>query len=139
HVRHDPALANGLLDETGYRRGPGGWRAQPDGRPLVLRYATQRTVDGRANAELWKRALDAIGIRVAIEEGTYADQVKAATQCRHQLWSYGWAADYPDGDNFVQLLHGANIHQTNAACYASKAYDALYRESQRLPDSPART
>ena len=138
-VRHDSALANKLLDETGYRRGPGGWRIQPDGRPLVLRYATQRTTDGRANAELWKRAFDAIGIRVAIDEGTYADQIKAATQCRHQLWSYGWAADYPDGDNFMQLLYGPNIHQTNVACYASAEYDALYRESQRLPDSAART
>lgn len=32
-TRHDPALAEALLDEAGCRRGPDGWRTRPDGAP----------------------------------------------------------------------------------------------------------
>lgn len=138
-IAHDVALANRLLDEVGYRRGQDGYRRQPDGRPLVLRYTTQRDADARAYAELWKKALDSIGVRLAIEQGSYGDQIKAATACRHQIWSYGWSADFPDGDNFMQLLYGPNVHQSNVACYASAAYDALYDRSRQLPDSPERS
>ena len=54
------------------------------------------------------------------------------------MWSYGWIADYPDGDNFMQLLYGGNIGQSNVACYASPTFDALYEKSRLLPDSPDR-
>ncbi|MGH8801096.1 MAG: ABC transporter substrate-binding protein, partial [Casimicrobiaceae bacterium] len=67
------------------------------------------------------------------------DQIKAALACRYQMWSYGWIADYPDGDNFMQLLYGGNIHQSNVACYHSPTYDSLYLRSRQLPDSPDRT
>ncbi len=49
-----------------------------------------------------------------------------------------WAADYPDGDNFMQLLYGPNIGQSNNGCYESKAFDAFYEKARDLPDSPER-
>ena len=49
-----------------------------------------------------------------------------------------WIADYPDGDNFMQLLYGPNSGQSNSACYRSPAFDARYEKSRRLPDGPAR-
>jgi len=138
-IGHDVALANRLLDRAGYARGLDGLRRLPDGGPLVVRYATQRDATAREYDELWTKAFASLGIRFETDYGNYGDQVKAAIGCRHQMFSYGWAADYPDGDNFMQLLHGANIHQTNVACYASPAYDALYESSRLLPDSPERT
>ena len=66
-------------------------------------------------------------------------KIKAAIACRHQFWSYGWVADYPDGDNIMQLLYGGNINQSNVACYASSAFDSLYEKSKSMPDSPERT
>ena len=50
-----------------------------------------------------------------------------------------WIADYPDGDNFVQLLSSANIGQSNYACYQSAEFDKLYARARALPDSPERT
>jgi len=138
-IGYDVALANQLLDRAGYERGADGLRRMPDGGPLVVRYATQRDTTAREYDELWTRAFAGLGIRFVTDYGSYGDQVKAAMECRHQMFSYGWAADYPDGDNFMQLLHGANIHQSNVACYASPAYDALYESSRALPDSPERT
>ena len=39
----------------------------------------------------------------------------------------------------MQLLSGDNVHQSNVACYASSAYDSLYRQSKLMSDSPDRT
>jgi ABC-type transport system substrate-binding protein len=138
-IGHDPEAANKLLDQMGYRKGDDGYRTLPDGKQLLLRYSSQTDATARDYDELWKKALDSIGIRVAIDKGKYSDQIKAAIGCQHQMWSYGWIADYPDGDNFMQLLYGPNINQSNVACYASPKYDALYRESQLMRDSPERS
>ena len=138
-VLHDIAAANRLLDRVGYRKGADGYRSTPDGKPLVVRFSSQTDATARDYDELWKKAFDAIGIRLTIEKGRYSDQIKAAIGCQHQLWSYGWIADYPDGDNFMQLLYSRNINQSNIACYASPAFDRLYEKSRTLPDSPERT
>ena len=138
-ISHDPAAANKLLDQMGYRKGGDGFRTLPDGKPLVLRYSSQTDATARDYDELWKKALDSIGIRVAIDKGKYSDQIKAGIGCQYQMWSYGWIADYPDGDNFMQLLYGPNINQSNVACYASSKYDVLYRQSQLMRDSPERS
>jgi len=49
-----------------------------------------------------------------------------------------WIADYPDGDNFMQLLYGPNIHESNNACYRSEEFDRRYEKSRRLADGPER-
>ena len=49
-----------------------------------------------------------------------------------------WIADYPDGDNFMQLLYGPNTQQSNNACYQSPEFDRLYEKSKTLPDGPER-
>lgn len=138
-IHYDPAGANELLDRFGYARGADGFRRLPDGKPLTLTLASQTDTTAREFEALWKKTMDSIGIRFAVDKGRFADQIKAALACRYQMWSYGWIADYPDGDNFMQLLYGGNIHQSNVACYRSPTYDALYLRSRQLPDSPDRT
>ena len=138
-ISHDPAAANRLLDRMGYRKGADGFRTLPDGNPLVITYSSQTDATARDYEDLWKKAFDSIGVRMTVEKGKYSDQIKAAIGCRYQMWSYGWIADYPDGDNFMQLLYGGNINQSNIACYASPKFDALYERSRTLPDSPERT
>jgi ABC-type transport system substrate-binding protein len=138
NIRHDVDAANQLLDRFGYKRGPDGFRTLPDGKPLTLRYASQTDARAREFDELWKKAMDSIGIRLTIEKGKFSDQVREAIACHHQMWSYGWIADYPDGDNFMQLLYGGNVGQSNVACYQSPTYDALYERSRLMPDSPDR-
>ena len=56
--------------------------------------------------ELWRRSMDAIGVRIEFDVGKFADHVKEAKTCRLMMWSSGWTADYPDGENFMQLLYG---------------------------------
>jgi ABC-type transport system substrate-binding protein len=136
--RYDPDLANRLLDRFGYKRGPDGYRTLPDGKPLVLQYASGTTAIEREFNELWKKSMDAIGIRIEFQMGKFAEHLKAAKACQLMMWGAAWTADYPDGDNFMQLLYGPNTGQSNNGCYESPKFDAFYRKSTQIPDSPER-
>jgi ABC-type transport system substrate-binding protein len=135
---YNPALSNKLLDAFGFKKGKDGFRTMPDGSPLLLKYATGTTAIERQFNELWKKSMDAIGIRIEFQPGKFADHIKATKVCQLQMWGAAWIADYPDGDNFMQLLYGPNTGQSNNGCYESKAFDALYEAAQKLPDSPER-
>jgi len=130
--QYDPVLANKLLDYFGYKKGSDGYRTLPDGKPLTIRQATGTAAIDREYSELWKRSMDAIGIRMLFEPGKFADTLKAAKACHVMMWQASWTADYPDGDNFMQLLYGPNTGESNNGCYESKAYDALYEKSLTL-------
>jgi len=69
---------------------------------------------------------------------TFADRVKAAKACQLMAAGFAWSADYPDGDNFMQLLYGANTGESNNACYRSARFDERYERSRLLPDGPKR-
>ncbi|MFO1323159.1 MAG: ABC transporter substrate-binding protein [Burkholderiales bacterium] len=136
--QRDPELANRLLDRFGYRKGPDGYRQTPDGKPLVVRMASQGTAVDREHNELWRKSMDAIGIRIVFDVAPFPDNFKAAKACKLMMWESSWAADYPDGDNFMQLLYGPNAGQSNNGCYQSPAFDAFYEKARELPDSPER-
>jgi ABC-type transport system substrate-binding protein len=135
--QYDPDLANKLLDYFGYKKAADGYRTLPDGKPLVLKYATQSSAIDRAFNELWKKSMDAIGVRIDFDVSKFADHLKAAKACQLMMWGAAWIADYPDGDNFMQLLYGPNTHQSNNGCYESKAFDEMYVKSRALPPSSA--
>ena len=135
---YDPVLANKLLDYFGYKRGKDGYRTLPDGKPLVIKYATGSSAIEREYNELWQKSMEAIGIRIEFLIGKFAEHLKAAKACQLMMWGAAWTADYPDGDNFMQLLYGPNTGQSNNGCYESKAFDKFYEASTKLPNSPER-
>ncbi|GGY20910.1 ABC transporter substrate-binding protein [Paludibacterium paludis] len=139
-VRHpyDPALANALLDRVGYRIGADGYRTQPDGKPLVIDFVTGPTAIDKQWNEYWQKAFDLIKIRVNFRVMQWNEQQKVIRECSYGMAGGAWLADYPDGDNFVMLLYGKNVGDSNYACYQSPRYDKLYEASQRLPDGPER-
>ena len=135
----DTALANKLLDHYGYKKGADGWRRMPDGKPLVIRQATGTTQIDRTHDELWKKGADAIGVRMVFEAGKFGDILKQAKACQVMMWGAAWGADYPDGENFMQLLYGPNTGQSNNGCYESKSFDALYEKARTMPpEAPGR-
>jgi len=56
-----------------------------------------------------------------------------------QMKGSAWSADYPDGDNFLQLLYGPNGGMANDSRFDLPEFNELYRKARRLPDSPERT
>ena len=137
-IPYDPRLANALLDKYGYRKGPDGYRSLPDGTPFAVRYSSSPTERDRQFDELWKRSLDSIGVRLEIHKDRFPDLLKLEKQCRLMMRGAAWILDYPDGDNFMQLLYGPNSGQSNNACYRSADFDRRYEKSRQLRDGPER-
>jgi ABC-type transport system substrate-binding protein len=137
-VRYDPALANQLLDYFGYKKGADGYRTDPSGKPFTVVLTSEPQAISREYDELWKKSLDVIGVRFEVRKSPFSDNLKAAEACQLAMWGAAWIADYPDGENFMQLLYGPNIHQSNHSCYESAAFDALYVKMKNMPDSAER-
>jgi ABC-type transport system substrate-binding protein len=137
-IRYDPAGANALLDRFGYKRGADGYRTLPDGAPLLIRYSSRPDTLGRQQDELVKKSFDAIGVRIDVHKDKFPELLKLEKRCKLMSRTASWIADYPDGDNFMQLLYGPNTFQSNNACAKIPEYDALYAKSVQTPPGPER-
>jgi ABC-type transport system substrate-binding protein len=136
---YDPAFARALLDRFGYKDRDGdGYRESPDGKPLTIeRWSTPNSASRQAD-ELWKKNMDAIGIRIAIKKDRTPELRKMAREGKIPMRSDGWNADYPDAENFMQLLYGPSGPENNAR-FDLPEFNALYERARTLPDSPERT
>ncbi len=137
-IRYDPATANALLDKFGYRKGADGWRTLPDGKPLVIRLSSRPDTLGRQQDEMWQKSLAAIGVKMEVHKDKFPELLKLEKQCKLQTRVAAWIADYPDGDNFMQLLYGPNTGQSNNACAKIPEYDKLYAQTAKMPPGPER-
>jgi len=139
-LEYNPPRAKALLDLFGYvDRDGDGYREAPDGTPLSFDHASAPTLRERQRNELWKKSMDAIGIRVTFDKVEKLPELrKQAQNGRVQSFSYGWIADFPDGENFLQLLWKGSIGQVNYAMFDLPEYNELYERIKRMPDSPER-
>jgi len=138
-VPYDPALANALLDRHGYdKRDADGFRRAPDGKPLTLTMHSEATVGGRLRDELWRKCLNAVGLRVAFRSDKKTEIIKASRLGTVQMFESNWIADFPDGDNFYQLLYGPNAGRANYARFNLPEYNVRYERARLLTDGAQR-
>jgi len=137
-IKYDPAAANALLDKFGYKKGADGWRTLPDGKPLAVRLSSRPDTLGRQQDEMWKKSLDAIGVKMDVHKDKFPELLKLEKQCKLQSRVASWIADYPDGDNFMQLMYGPNTGQSNNGCAKIPEYDRLYAQTAKMPAGPER-
>ncbi|MBL8516357.1 MAG: bicyclomycin resistance protein [Betaproteobacteria bacterium] len=136
---HNIAKAKALLDIYGYvDRDGDGWREDPQGNPIRMVYTTQPGQDYRDLDLLWYKANTAIGLNVEIRKVQFADAYQAAKLKKLQIWGLSWGADYPDAENFVQLLYGPNCAESNKSCFNLPEYNQLYDRAASLPPSEER-
>ena len=136
---YDAARARALLDLHGYVDKDGdGWRDLPDGKPLVLEYATQPDQQSRQLTELWKRNMDALRIRIEFKVAKWPENLKASRAGKLMMWGVGWSAASPDGDTFLALGYGPNKGQANHARFNLSEFNRLYESQRKLPDGPER-
>ena len=140
-LEYSPARAKALLDMYGYvDRNGDGWRELPDGSPLVIDKASVPIQRERQRNELWRRAMADIGVRLTFDKvEKLPDLRKQAQLGKVQMFSYGWIADYPDGENFLQLFLTKSIGGANYTLFSHPEFDALYEQAKVMPDSPERT
>lgn len=138
-VSYDPVLANALLDRFGYgQRDPDGMRRAPDGSTLTLTMHTEASTVGRLRDELWRKSLTSIGLRVRFKSDKKGEIIKASRLGTVQMFETNWLADFPDGDNYFQLLYGPNSGRANYSRFNLPAYNERYEQARRIGDSPER-
>jgi ABC-type transport system substrate-binding protein len=137
-AQYDPALARALLDKFGYRdRDGGGYRALPDGKPLVLHMATDPSAVFRQYDELWQRSLNAVGIKIEFQVQKFQDKLKAAYAGQLQMAILGYTAD--TANDFMALFYGPNAGaEGNLARFRNAEFDALYVHSRQVPEGVER-
>lgn len=134
-----PAKAKALLDLNGYvDRDGDGWRDLPDGKPLVIKYATQPDPISRQFDELWKKNMDAINVRLSFDIGKWPDQLKRARAGQLMVWALGSSSGSPDSSSGFERSYGPAAGAGNLARFKLKAYDDVYRRIDSLPDGPER-
>ena len=137
-VQYDIQLANALLDHFGYQRGADHYRRLPDGQPLQLLMHTEANASGRLRDEVWRKNMDALGIHIQFKADKHSEIIHAARLGKVQMTEADWIADFPDGENFYQLLYGGNVGRANYARFNLPAFNRLYEQSQTMADSPER-
>jgi ABC-type transport system substrate-binding protein len=133
------ARATALLDLHGYVDKDGdGWRDQPDGKPLVLDYATQPDQQSRQLIEQWQKNMDALKIRIKFSSAKWPENLKSSRAGKLMMWGVSWSAGQPDGDTFLALGYGPNKGQANSARFDLPAFNKLYEQQRELPNGPER-
>jgi len=136
---HSPARAKALLDLYGYvDRDGDGWREQPDGRPLVIERASQPDQQSREFEVLWKKDLDAIGIRTARQIAKWPEQLKQARAGKLQVWALGGSSAQLDGLGALARYDSTQAGGQNMARFKNAEFDAIYKKMSVMPDGPER-
>ena len=135
----DPVRAKALLDLHGYIDQNGdGWRDQPDGKPLVLVMASQSDQRSRTGNELWKRCMNAVGLKIEFDISTWPELLKKSRAGTLMMWGYAWSANSPDGGFFLGIAYGPNAGEANDPRFALPAFDRVFERQLVLPDGPER-
>ncbi len=136
---YDPAAARALLDKFGYKDCDGdGFRELPDCKPLVLQYWADTKELSRQFNELWKKSMDAIGIKIEFVLQKWPDILKAAKAGKVMMWGLGGSAAVRDGEQFLTQLYSKYIDYSNMSRFRMDSYDRLLEQAQALPDGPER-
>ena len=140
HVQFDPAGAKALLDKFGYVDHDGdGWRDMPNGKPLTLTIASPPSGVDRQYDELWKKSMDAVGVRIEFLKQKWPDLLKMGRAGQLQMWSLGNINITTEPFSFFDLLYGPHSGVTNLARFNLPEFNQLYDRARQLPDSPERT
>jgi ABC-type transport system substrate-binding protein len=135
----DAAAANALLDLYGYKDADGdGFRETPDGKPLVLEYATQPDQLSRSLNEIWRKSMNAIGVRIDFKIAPFPENLKNARAGKLMMWGAGWSAATPDGEYFFDIVFGPNSGGANTSRFNHPQFNRLFQQQKALPDGPER-
>ena len=136
---HDPALANAMLDRFGYKDCDGdGFREAPGCKSLKITRSSTTDSRGRIQEEIWKKSMNAIGIRVEFFSQKWPDLIEMSRTGKLQMWGWSWISGGPGGDGYANLLVSRNINAINDMRFKLAEYDRLYDEGTELPLGPAR-
>ncbi len=123
--KFDIEQAKKLLAKAGY---PGG-KGLPE-----LTFESISDSKNRQQAEFFQQNMAAIGIKVVISSNTWPQFQDKIKNMKAQIFGISWTADYPDGQDFLQLFYSKNISPgPNDSNFSNPEFDKLYEKSLLLP------
>lgn len=138
-VRRSVDEARRLLAEAGWPNG----RNARTGEPLIINLdTTPGALGDKARSDWLAKQFRELGVQFVVRPTDFNRFQDKIRQGNAQLFFFGWNADYPDPENLLFLLHGAQgkvrFNGQNAANYENPEYDALFERMKAMPDGPAR-
>jgi oligopeptide transport system substrate-binding protein len=126
-IPFDPDVALDLLDESRYA---------DDLPPIVFTVSGQGgpgTVD-QALAESFRQVL---GVEIEIQQTSWPRFLDGLNERQFQMFSLAWMADYPDPENFLDLLFHSQSEYNHMA-YSNAEVDALLERARTESDRQTR-
>jgi ABC-type transport system substrate-binding protein len=128
---YDVAAAKKLLAQAGY----------PDGKglaPLTVSYGGT-SADTRTGFDFMKAKFAAAGVQLKGDFTDFPTFLRNLERGNTQIYASGWVADYPDAENFYQLLYSKNrAPGPNRGSFSNEAYDKAYEASRTMANGPER-
>ncbi len=129
---YDPEKAMRLLQESKYA-------GQLDDLPRITlnisgSFGADVPLDLQAILKSWEELL---GVTVDIQQTEWATYLQDLHNKRYQMFLIGWAADYPDPENYLDILFHSES-ENNHTNYNNPEVDRLLEEAREIPDQETR-
>ena len=129
----DPATANALLERYGYdKRDREGYRMAPDGKPLTLNMLLASGGVSREIQTLWRRNMDAIGLRFEFREVPFQDYIKECEAGKFQMYNGGYGGVVSGYAELIQL-YSPEPSTVNATRFKLREYDVAMEQFLHSP------
>lgn len=104
--------------------------ADPATRPRIILSVTGTGgdigIDMQVILEMWKNTL---GVEVEIQQVEWATYLQDLNRRKFQIYALGWQADYPDPQDFLDILFHTES-ETNHGAYSNAEVDSLLEEAR---------
>jgi peptide/nickel transport system substrate-binding protein len=143
-LNYDPARANQLLDQAGYKKGSNGIRVAPDGKPLEFRLGIHSDdATDAAIAPYLKEWMTAIGIKLTVNAMSFDQLNNDLAKGDWDILMDGWSTG-PDPTYLLSIQTCGTLPEDNGsngntdAFFCNKKYDRLYAQQQTQFDPAER-
>jgi oligopeptide transport system substrate-binding protein len=131
YLDYNVEMAKQKLAEAGYPEGKG----LPE---IAVEYRSTATTV-RQQWEYVRDNLAKAGIKATANFQTFSAWLQKTEKGNFQVSGAGWQADYPDAENFFQLLYGKNTPPgPNDGSFDNAEYNKLYEEIRYMENGPDR-
>lgn len=134
---YNPEKARALLAEAGFKDGKGFPSVE-----LQLNAGGQRNV--QVAEAIQSMIKENLGIDLGLKQVEWAQHTTLVEEGKAPFFRLGWVADYPEPENFLNLLNGKFVPRDdqpssiNAVRYKNPAFDALFENALAVQDQAQR-